>query len=94
MIPLKDDNPTKIFPIVTIGIIAANILVFIYQLSLGAGYEKFIFTYGAFPYEITHSVDIGPPVQMPVFYSLFLYVHARGLHAHNRQYALPLDIWK
>ena len=82
MIPLKDDNPTKIFPIVTIGIIAANILVFIYQLSLGAGYEKFIFTYGAFPYEITHSVDIGPPVQMPVFFTVYssMFMHGSFMH--------------
>ena len=82
MIPLKDDNPTKIFPIVTIGIIAANILVFIYQLSLGAGYEKFIFTYGAFPYEITHSVDIGPPVQMPVFFTVYssMFMHGGFMH--------------
>ena len=82
MIPLKDDNPTRIFPIVTIGIIAANILVFTYQLSLGAGYEKFIFTYGAFPYEITHSVDIGPPVQMPVFFTVYssMFMHGGFMH--------------
>jgi len=82
MIPLKDDNPTRIFPIVTIGIIAANILVFIYQISLGAGYEKFIFTYGALPYEITHGMDIGPQIQMPVFFTVYtsMFMHGGFMH--------------
>jgi membrane associated rhomboid family serine protease len=34
MIPLKDLNPSRSFPVVNIGLILANILVFIYQLSL------------------------------------------------------------
>lgn len=34
MVPLKDENPTRITPYVTYGLIAANILVFIYELSL------------------------------------------------------------
>lgn len=82
MIPLKDDNPTRIFPIVTIGIIAANILVFIYQISLGPGYEKFIFAYGALPYEITHGIDIGPQIQMPVFFTVYtsMFMHGGFMH--------------
>jgi len=32
--PLKDDNPTHSVPIVTIGLIVANALVFFYQVSL------------------------------------------------------------
>lgn len=34
MVPLRDDNPTRITPYVTYGLIAVNILVFIYELSL------------------------------------------------------------
>lgn len=34
MVPLRDNNPTTINPYVTYGLIAANILVFVYQLSL------------------------------------------------------------
>ena len=36
MIPLKDDNPIRIFPAVTILIIATNLLVFIFQLTMTA----------------------------------------------------------
>ena len=42
MIPLQDDNPTRTFPIATILLIAANVAVFLYQLSLGPGVETFI----------------------------------------------------
>ncbi|MEK6590889.1 MAG: rhomboid family intramembrane serine protease [Nitrospinota bacterium] len=82
MIPLKDDNPTRIFPFVTIGIIIVNILVFLYQLSLGPGYERFIFSYGALPYEITHGIDIGPQVQIPLFFTVYtsMFMHGGFMH--------------
>ncbi|NJM73235.1 MAG: rhomboid family intramembrane serine protease [Scytonema sp. RU_4_4] len=34
MVPLRDNNPTTITPYVTYGLIVANIVVFLYQLSL------------------------------------------------------------
>lgn len=50
MIPLHDDNPTEITPIVTVSLIAACVAVFLYQVSLPAGPgEAFIYAYGAIP---------------------------------------------
>jgi membrane associated rhomboid family serine protease len=44
MIPLKDDNPTQTFPLMTITIIGLNILVYLYQLSMPAEkLESFLF---------------------------------------------------
>jgi membrane associated rhomboid family serine protease len=34
MIPLKDDNPTRTFPLVTIALIAVNLAVFVWELLL------------------------------------------------------------
>ncbi len=34
MVPIRDDNPTTITPYVTYGLIAANIAVFVYELTL------------------------------------------------------------
>jgi membrane associated rhomboid family serine protease len=48
MFPLKDDNPTRTTPLITWMLIALNVLIFLYQFSLGsreAGH--FIFRYGA-----------------------------------------------
>jgi membrane associated rhomboid family serine protease len=36
MIPIKDRNPSDLFPTVTLAIIALNTLIFIYQISQGA----------------------------------------------------------
>ncbi len=35
MIPLKDSNPTERYPAVTVVLIALNVLVFLYELSIG-----------------------------------------------------------
>ena len=54
MIPLKDNIPTARFPIVTVALIAANVLMFfLFQGWPGIPDENFI-EYGAIPYEITH----------------------------------------
>ncbi|MBI3355159.1 MAG: rhomboid family intramembrane serine protease, partial [Nitrospirae bacterium] len=59
MIPLRDDNPTSTPPIVTITFIAANVLIFLYQLSLGEeGYKLFALTYGAIPYELMNNINL------------------------------------
>ncbi|MGH9662405.1 MAG: rhomboid family intramembrane serine protease [Bryobacteraceae bacterium] len=50
MIPLRDTLPSRTAPVVTTAIIGVNVLVFLYQISLG-GYETnhFIYTYGMIP---------------------------------------------
>ena len=48
MIPLHDDNPTDLAPVVTIASVVACVLVFLYQISLPAGQDNsFAFQYGA-----------------------------------------------
>lgn len=54
MFPLSDDNPTRITPYVTYGIIAANILVFLYQITLTpVQLENFFYTWAVVPRELT-----------------------------------------
>src|SRR5262249_32253834 len=59
VMPLGDENPTRIVPVVNYGIIALNVLVFILQQSRP---ESFTIAYAATPYEISHNVDIDRPV--------------------------------
>ena len=50
MIPLKDDNPSSIAPIVTIVFIVACVLVFLWELSAGAsGSERIFYALGVVP---------------------------------------------
>lgn len=79
MIPLRDDNPTKILPIVTVGLIALNVLVFLYQISLGprAG-ELFVYQFGAIPAVVFGSRSlpselVAIPASFTVGTSMFLH---------------------
>lgn len=50
MIPLRDDNPTEIKPIFTIGFMVICVLVFLHQVTLGhRGGDMFVYQYGAIP---------------------------------------------
>jgi membrane associated rhomboid family serine protease len=50
VIPLKDDNPRQVFPFVTWGLIAVNVMIFIWQLFLPEeGARQFVYEYGAVP---------------------------------------------
>ena len=53
MIPLRDDQPTRTFPIVTILLIVLNILVYVGQQVLPLNQ-----TWSLVPYEITHNIDL------------------------------------
>lgn len=50
MIPLHDDNPTQLTPIVTMAFIAVCVAIFLYQAGLPREpAETFVFQYGAIP---------------------------------------------
>lgn len=84
MVPLHDNNPTRITPYVTYALIAINILVFLYQLSLSPQeLEQFFRTYAIVPRDLTASfgrANVGEmlPELMTLFTSQFL--HGGFLH--------------
>lgn len=62
MIPLKDNIPTDRFPLVTVALILANVIVYVLSIrhggSLWGGPDATVTThYGAVPYELTHPGD-------------------------------------
>ena len=83
MIPLKNLNPRVTFPVVTLGIIAANVAVFFHQLSLDPhAATQFIEVYGMVPARVQEALS-GPKVTLsqaflPLFTSMFL--HGGWLH--------------
>lgn len=83
MIPISDYPPRRrTTPIVMPALVAINVLVFIFELSLGADLNRFLLAYGTVPYEITHSRDIPPLIPIPVYFTLFtsMFLHAGFLH--------------
>jgi len=85
MIPLHDDNPIEINPLVTIALIVVCSLVFLYQFSLPerAG-EEFVFHYGAIPASILGheaaipEIAVGFPASLALLTSMFL--HGGWMH--------------
>jgi membrane associated rhomboid family serine protease len=55
MIPIRDEQPIRSMPVITLALVAINILVFAHEMRLPPDrLESFINTYGAIPNEITH----------------------------------------
>ena len=83
MIPLKDDNPTRGVPYVTIGLIAINIAIYVFQRILGQKIgEVFILKTAAIPYEIMSLKDVSPANFLPPPFTLFtsMFVHGGFFH--------------
>jgi len=78
-IPLRDENPTRRYPVLTLVLIAANVVVFAYQVLSPATLPYYVLKMGAIPYEITHFRAYGGyPVErispvLALFASMFLH---------------------
>ncbi len=85
MIPLKDDNPLRGTPVVTIALLIVNVLIFVYEFQLGltnsAGLERFIDAYSFDLGQFTGVIErrgVTFSTLAPLFTHMFL--HANWLH--------------
>jgi membrane associated rhomboid family serine protease len=82
MIPIGDINPTRRVPLITYLLIAANIALFIYELSLGAQIDEFIGRWGVRSNEVIAllggDLRLLGPVLLQSLVSMFL--HGGWLH--------------
>jgi membrane associated rhomboid family serine protease len=87
LIPLKDDIPTRRTPVLTLALIAINVIVyFLVEQGLwglgDVGNERVV-EYGAIPVEITEpGTEIGPPDQAPFWLTTItsMFLHGSLLH--------------
>lgn len=83
MIPLKDMTPRRSFPIVTLLLIAANVIVFVHQITLPhAASEAFIRTYALTPSHIQLALEGHRYTPLEAFLPLFtcMFLHGGFLH--------------
>ncbi|MDI6803688.1 MAG: rhomboid family intramembrane serine protease [Bacteroidota bacterium] len=81
MIPLRDTNPRRTFPIVNYFFIGANVIIFFLQISLGKSYETAIYQFGLVPVRLMNDVqmfDFGLMTFLPIFSSMFM--HGGWMH--------------
>ncbi|HDH09307.1 MAG TPA: rhomboid family intramembrane serine protease [Chloroflexi bacterium] len=78
MIPLRDDVPSERLPIVTYGIIGLNLLVFLWELSLGPALTRTVRLLGVTPLALVGGWRDSPWVFITLLTSQFL--HAGWVH--------------
>ena len=98
MLPLRDENPTRRFPVLTVGLIALNVAAFLYQLSRpndgndSDSQDAIVCKWGAIPGVIFHNAGSIRPTgdvtceflnnQEPAFTSLLTSQFLHGGWAH------------
>jgi membrane associated rhomboid family serine protease len=85
VIPLRDDIPTRRFPVATVALIAVNVAVFVFELTLpryGLTLEGFYLRAGLVPYEVVNRVDVPPDGLVPIWGTVFtsMFIHGGWLH--------------
>ena len=84
MIPIRDENPLQGTPYVTLGIIALNVLVYLYQFTMSPQRELvFAYQYGVVPALLTGALEVPQtlawfPQPLTLITSVFL--HGGFLH--------------
>src|SRR3989304_6703744 len=82
MIPLKDNIPPSRPPVITIGLIVINVLVYVNQLTLPPrAAVRFVYLYGLIPLEIS-SGDLMVPHPVPLYGTILtsMFVHGGLFH--------------
>jgi membrane associated rhomboid family serine protease len=82
VIPLKDNVPTRTFPLVTVGLIIGNTIVWLWEWRSGVNRE--VFLYGYYPCTIDNECVAGavPPDRLPWYLGAFtaMFLHGSWIH--------------
>jgi len=81
MIPFRDNIPSRSTPVITVAIIAVNVVAFLYELTLGRSLERFMELYGVVPALVFAWPQSDLPftaIVIPFITSMFL--HGGWLH--------------
>jgi rhomboid family protein len=84
MLPLRDNVPTRAFPVVTIGLIVANFLVWFWELSK-PGVDVHVFRNGFYPCTLSGPCHVPVPIDvhpLPWYEGVFtgMFMHASWQH--------------
>jgi membrane associated rhomboid family serine protease len=87
MIPLRDTIPSYRFPIVTVGVIGVNVLVFLMEINLSpAALEHFFQTWGIVPLRFTHPRFQSAGNYLTLLSSMFM--HGGWMHIIGNMWSL------
>ncbi|MGC6535544.1 MAG: rhomboid family intramembrane serine protease [Parvibaculales bacterium] len=82
-LPLRDDNPTRSRPLIAYILLAACILVFFWQISLGSAQQQAVLAYGMIPARLFGSeAAYGMPSLIPAWMTTIssMFLHGGFMH--------------
>jgi membrane associated rhomboid family serine protease len=93
LLPIRDHNPRERFPVVTLLIVALNVVVFLFELLNGPRQQAYLVqAAGAIPYELVNHLDLRPANLVPwpatIWTSMFL--HGGFMHLIGNMWFLWL----
>ncbi len=90
MIPIRDTTPSGNYPIVNNVIIVINILVYLLEMAQGAGFDRFIYTYGLVParYSLPEISSFFSPGQQLFSFFAFMFLHGGFWHLLSNMWSL------
>ena len=73
MIPIRDTIRSRTAPVVTLALIAVNVLVFLHEIALGPYVERFVYAYGLIPRRFVYwpGDPLDPLRFLPLLTSMF-----------------------
>jgi membrane associated rhomboid family serine protease len=81
MIPYKDDNPTQTTPVMTVGLIAVNVLVYLFfRLQGPQAFQAAVFAFGLVPRELWSGSPGGSGISPPFSILTSMFMHSGLLH--------------
>jgi len=90
MLPIRDINPSRNFPVVNSTLIGINVVIFLVQMSMGSEANRFIYVYGLVParYTISHVSSYFTPFQQIFSFLSFMFLHGGFLHLLGNMWSL------
>lgn len=83
MIPLRDDNPTRTFPLLVVAVIAANVAIYSYISVMPQQQQQQVFySLATIPAEVLSGQHIGAAAIHPAWLTLFtsMFMHGSWMH--------------
>jgi rhomboid family protein len=82
MIPFRDNIPSRTFPIINVSLIIVNVLVFLFELSLGSRtLETFIAAFGVVPFRTLSASQLHlSPAAVGIPYLTSMFLHGGWMH--------------
>ena len=90
MIPIRDNVPSRRYPIINTSLIGINVVMYLVQLSHGARMQEFIYTYALVPAKFTVPHIAAHFTAGQILFSLvsFMFLHGSFLHILGNMWSL------